>query len=526
MPLSRGIPPLSSVVRRHLSTILAAVVVFVGFAGFYVASVQSTYTSTALILLSPVPGNPLSPDNASGSGSQFAVAMDTEARLLLSAPVSRAVSEDLGRTVPDVNETVEVSVPSNTQMVEIAYTARSPERAQSGAQGFAEGYLAYRSERASSGQETRVETLRQEVEDTKQDLRRATTEASAEKGQSFASQEVPLLAARLAQLGEDLSAAEAVSTNPGSVINPAPEVTEANQLPPWIFFAAAAVLGALSGVAIALVREWRRDLVRNMESNELEVPAWSTVVAQGAAEGLLATHGTAEYEAYRRLRVAVVANAPRPQVLGVTSIKQSVSTAIAANLAVVLAEAEFSVLLIAPGLQGSSAEDFLGHAPRRGLVDAVGGQADPRASLETTHGVSVLVGGQGLEDAPELLSSPWFRAMIDDLRADFDYVLTDAGVTGAADSDAILLAADSAVIAIPTDTTTRAQLQSTLVRFDQLGIHAVGAVRVDSGGRGRRGGATGVHAGTAGADVRGRVEEPTGAGASSEQGAGSRAHVR
>src|SRR5699024_8253120 len=135
LPLSRGIPSLMSVIRHHVRTIVVATVVFVGFAGFYLVSAQPTYASSSLILLTPVPGNPLSPENASGNGSQLAVAMDTEAHLLPSTAVSKAVSEDLGRTTPGVNEVLDVTVPSNTQMLEITYTAGSPERAEAGAQG-------------------------------------------------------------------------------------------------------------------------------------------------------------------------------------------------------------------------------------------------------------------------------------------------------------------------------------------------------------------------------------------------------
>jgi len=481
--LSRGIPSLMSVIRHHVRTIVVATVVFVGFAGFYLVSAQPTYTSSSLILLTPVPGNPLSPENASGNGSQLAVAMDTEAHLLPSTAVSKAVSEDLGRTTPGVNEVLDVTVPSNTQMLEITYTAGSPERAEAGAQGFADAYLDYRSKRATSGQESRVKELRRQVDDVERDLRRATSQASGED--SSASQETPLLASRLAQLGEDLSEAESVSTNPGSVINPASEVTESNELPRWILVAAAILLGALTGLVIALVRGWRRDLVRNAEVGDPGLPAWSTVVASDTGP-LVRVRGPAEHEAYRSLRAAVVANAPGPRVLGVTSIGKNVATAVATNLAVVLAEADHSVLLVAPGLEGSMVERAMGHPPRHGLVEILEEHLDPRQSVESVEdGVTVLVGGQDLVESSDLLSSPAFRAMVEDLRRDFDYVLVDAGVAGGADSDALLLVTDSAVVAVPTETTTRGQLQSALARFDQLGIRALGSVRVDPGGPGR-----------------------------------------
>src|SRR5699024_1754211 len=59
----RGGPPLGAAIRHRLITIVVTVAIASGLAGFYVAGLQSTYTS---ILLRPAPGNPLSPDNASG----------------------------------------------------------------------------------------------------------------------------------------------------------------------------------------------------------------------------------------------------------------------------------------------------------------------------------------------------------------------------------------------------------------------------------------------------------------------------
>src|SRR5690625_7390566 len=69
----------------------------VGLAGLYVANLALTYTSSAVVLLSPSPGNPLTPESASGSGVQLTVAMETEAELVRTAAARDAVAERLGR---------------------------------------------------------------------------------------------------------------------------------------------------------------------------------------------------------------------------------------------------------------------------------------------------------------------------------------------------------------------------------------------------------------------------------------------
>src|SRR5690625_4406705 len=106
-------------------------------------------------------------------------------------------------------------------MVESSVASSSPRAAQEGTQGCADGYLAYRAERAETILQAQIETLQQQAEATDADLRRAVREASAEDASTYASQEVQLFADRLAQLNNALSAAEAVSNDPGTVINSA-----------------------------------------------------------------------------------------------------------------------------------------------------------------------------------------------------------------------------------------------------------------------------------------------------------------
>src|SRR5699024_5195817 len=174
---------------------------------------------------------------------------------------------------------------------------------------------------------------------------------------------------------------------------------------------------------------------------------FSTVDASPPVDGSSSVPGSAEHDAYRRLRAAVIANAPRPHVLAVTAIGPKHSAAVAAHLALVLAEARFSVLLVAPEFDDTSVDQTLGIEPRRGLADVLDEHRDPRELFLTFHGVNVLAGGLGSAGLPDLAASPAFRVMVDNLRDDFDYIIADARTTGSPDSDAILLAADSVLLA-------------------------------------------------------------------------------
>lgn len=126
----RALPSAASLIRYHLGLIVVSVGLALGLAGLYVSNQASSYTATATVLLSPAPGNPLTAETASSSGVQMTVALETETQLVRTAAVYDLVATKLGRPVPDRGEHLEASVPSNTQMLKIAFTSTTPERAQ------------------------------------------------------------------------------------------------------------------------------------------------------------------------------------------------------------------------------------------------------------------------------------------------------------------------------------------------------------------------------------------------------------
>lgn len=469
---SRGLPRVGVSVRHHVPIIAASVILALNLAAFYVATLAPSYTSSAIVLLSPAPGNPLTAETASSSGVQLTIAMETEEQLVSTAAVRSAVSESLGREIPAEGERLQVTVRPNTQMLEIAFTSDTPEKAMGGAEAFALGYLDYREDQAQSIQDDRVTALQNQMAEADASLRRAVEEAAQSDTSSYASQEVQLYTSRLAQLTTALSTTQSVSTAPGSVLDPPQLPESANEVPPWLVFVAAAFGGLVLGVLLAMLREWRRGLVRGGEPADLGVPVFADVVA-GKAGKLAADEGGATHEAYRRLRAAVIANAPRPHVLAVSPIGDDDSL-VAADLAVVLAEAKLSVLLVGTDPEGRTAR-ALGLAQRPGVAEVVGGDADAASLITRAHGVSVLTPGLASADVRDLAATPAFRHLIDQMRPRFDYVVLESVPSA---GDEILLVADSVLLVLTQDRTIRAQVTATLERFDQLGARALGAVRV------------------------------------------------
>lgn len=482
----RSLPPVMKLIRYNWGVILVSVFLALGLAGLYVVNLPSSFTASAVVLLSPAPGNPLTAEAASSSSLQMTVALETESQLARTPAVFDLVSNELGRTVPDDGESLEVSVPSNTQMLKVSFTSTTPERAREGGQAFADGYLRYRAQRAEAVEEAKIERLKEQIADTEGNLRRAVSEAGTS---AYASQEVLLFVDRLADLNNSLSAAELISTYPGSVISAPALPDSANGLPNWLLLLAAAALGLLVGVGLALWREWRRDLIRDdAVGAELGVPLFATIQPQGHGE--LATEaGPDVHESYRQLRTAVIANAARPYTLAVTAVGgenaregSALSAEVAANLAVVLAEAKLSVLLVTTNPQQHRVEELLGMDAEMGLTDVVRGNAYAYDSLVERHGISILAAGPEVAGSSDLTATDNFSSIVEELRQHFDYIILAAASAGSSDGEAVLLVADSVLLALTPDTTTRTLLSVTLDRLEQLGVETLGAALVDRSG--------------------------------------------
>lgn len=479
---SRSLPSILSLFRYNIAVILVSVGLTLGLATLYVVNVPASYSADAVMLLSPAPGNPLTAESASSSPAQMTVALETERQLVLTQAVFDLVSKELGRPVPDSDESVKVSVPSNTQMIQVSFTSSTPDRAREGSQAFVDGYLRYRAQRAEAVQDARIEGLKDQIADTDRNLRRAIAEAGSS---AYASQEVLLFVDRLAGFNDSLSAAELVSTYPGSVTS-APALPDgADGLPGWSLLLVAATLGLMAGIGLALLREWRRDLIRDADLGaELGVPVFASIDPQGYGE--LATEASPQvHESYRQLRTAVIANAPRPYTLAVTVVGGEsardgsvLSAEVAANLAVVLAEAKLSVLLVTTNSLQHRVEELLGMEAEMGLTDVVMGGASAYDSLVERHGISILTAGPEVAGSSDLTASTSFGLIVEDLRQHFDYIIVAAAAAGSSDGDAVLLVADSVLLVLTPDKTTRTLLSVVLDRLQHLGVETLGAARV------------------------------------------------
>jgi succinoglycan biosynthesis transport protein ExoP len=203
---------------------------------------------------------------------------------------------------------------------------------------------------------------------------------------------------------------------------------------------------------------------------------------QGSA--LLARSGTGGPfgEGYRVLRTALGSCWPTKasRILVVTStIPSEGKTLTSVNLALALAAANQTVLLVDGDLRKPHAHAVLRRPRLPGLVDILFGQNLPSESIQprASSSMSFLPAGTPAPSPGDLLTTDTLKGLLGSLRTCFDWVIVDSPPIGAV-PDALLLAplADGVIIVVGADMTSRDAARHTIERVRETGARVLGVV--------------------------------------------------
>ncbi len=234
----------------------------------------------------------------------------------------------------------------------------------------------------------------------------------------------------------------------------------------------AGVLGLLSGLALALLRERLDTTVKSVEQlHQLSgVPSLAAIAFDASArKSPLLLEGSSQSpraEALRQLRTNlqfVDVDRP-PRVVVVTSaVPEEGKSSTATNLAITLADSESTVLLLEGDLRRPRIAEYLGLEAAVGLTDVLVGHADISDALQPwgETGLSVLPSGSIPPHPSELLASAGMGRLLDRMRDRFDVIVID--------SPALLPVTDAAILAV------RADGAMLLVRHGVTTVHQVSA---------------------------------------------------
>lgn len=247
-------------------------------------------------------------------------------------------------------------------------------------------------------------------------------------------------------------------------------------------------VGVLLGIALAVLRDRLDNTIK--DRNAVEELAGTGVVGviplekarQEEPAIVFADANSGDAEAYREMRTNLqfleVDNPPRAIVI-TSSLPGEGKTTTAVNLALVLAEAGHSVVLVEADLRRPRVTKYLGTLGDAGLSNVLAHTASLEDVLQPTRfdGMWVLAAG-GLPPNPsELLGSAHAREVIEDLRSRFDYVIIDAPPLLPVTDAAILTnIADGALLIARYGKTTREQFARAVGNLRAVNAPVLGTI--------------------------------------------------
>ena len=248
------------------------------------------------------------------------------------------------------------------------------------------------------------------------------------------------------------------------------------------------VLGLALGIGLAVLRDILDNTVKSRETLEHiagtgivgSIPLGKELRKQPAIS--FDNDNSAIAEAFRKLRTNLqflaVDNPPRV-IIFTSSLPSEGKSTTAINTALALAEAEHKVVLVDGDMRRPSLHKYLDLVQPVGFSTVLSGGARLDEALQKTRfpGLTVLTSGAVPPNPSELLGSQSARKLLNELRAQFDYVIVDSTPLLAVTDAAILAAAaDGVLIMARFGRTRREQLTHAVGNLESVGAPMLGAV--------------------------------------------------
>ncbi|WP_159083543.1 hypothetical protein [Nocardioides terrigena] len=366
-------PLLLRAVRHHVLVVVWCLVNGLLIGWLLASSQQVTYASTAHVLVNPTVGNPFAPAPSSVRQDEV-TSLETEAQVARSAEVLSDVAADNPQlTLRELQRATTISLPPNSQVLEMTYTASDAATAQQLADAWSVAYLANRDRRALEVNAERMARVESQTQDVVDDLRAAT--AAAQRGgeaeRLFQTELASALRNELVSLRAQRSYLENSEAPAGSVISPASPGSSTAGLTPLVLMLGGAFAGLVLGCLIAVALERFAGVVRSApEVEEAGLPVIAAVPARGWGDRLRRTPPTEGVDAtIRRLRAKILDLDPSPEIIAVAPPGARGTDAVAAEtVAQSFAQAGHRVVLVrADGPPTSSGLEV----EQRGLAEAL-----------------------------------------------------------------------------------------------------------------------------------------------------------
>lgn len=251
--------------------------------------------------------------------------------------------------------------------------------------------------------------------------------------------------------------------------------------------AAAGLLGMLGAMGAAMGREYLRRRIQSPRDVEevLGLPLLALIPPAAPDDAdRIGQLPALPAEAFRRLRASVLMNrdgeSSHGNVLVVTSAAPGDGkTFVSAHLAAALASVNQRVVLIDADLRRPRLHTVFGLRRGAGLADALQGRralSDVARKLPHSN-LTLLPAGIPDDAAPDLLSMPAFRDLLEGLRRDHDWVVIDSPpVMPVADASVLAHDASAVLFVASAELTSLEAAETALADLDAAGARMLGAV--------------------------------------------------
>ena len=470
--------------RRQWLPVLLCLILGVGAALAYVQWAPKEYRSQTSVLVTPT-----SPDAATDRSG--AINLDTEAQLVTSTPTVAAAGELLaedGVTITDLGDRVNVSVPPNTEILDITFLGGTAEQAQLGARAFAQAYLDQRRATAQELLEAENEALQ-----TRYDSVLASRDEAIRAGRSLPADSadaarnerlVQTLNDQLANIQSAQNRIAAENPTPGRVVTDAPLPNSPSSPDLFIALGAGILLGLVAGIGLAALRHRADDVVRSPEDlyRRTGVPVTSVLSTRlHDGEVTVLQPLSADGRGYARLRNLVTTSLDESnrRVVLVAGVRRG-GGQVAANLAASLARAGEDVVLVCADVFGDTAAALLPTASTAGLAEVLAGEQPVESVVRRLPGIPglrILGPGLDVDRADALLQTRSPRKLVDRLLESASYVVIEAPpTTDSPDAQTLANVAELAVLVVESGPTRAREVVDACAQLESMGTPVLGAV--------------------------------------------------
>ncbi len=199
-------------------------------------------------------------------------------------------------------------------------------------------------------------------------------------------------------------------------------------------------------------------------------------------------------EAYNLLRTNLMfsfSDEGQCHVIGITSsIQAEGKSSTVCNTAYALAESGCRVLLLEADLRKPTIASKLGLARTPGLTNLLVARGDYREAIQHSHlapKLDVMTSGEIPPNPSELLGSNRMAQLVEELKADYDYIIIDLPpVTAVSDAAAVSKHLDGVVMVVRSGVSDRQMLAEAMRQMEMVNVRILGFIYRDEDGAGKR----------------------------------------